>query len=443
MFITFILFLIWDSSGTIRAFNFVIDPFVIGGLCFTLQSITSAYFMQAFTWISLQTLTFQTKYFPNNGYGNIHNFYFLTLNTFTAGLGIFGLTNLILIYLIFEVLSLGFAIMVAHNNKDSRVSISAFRYYTFSSVASCCYIYGLSMIYAVLDSVDLNSVYDLRLNLSALDGNNFYLYNVGVILIFCALCTKVGLAPFHNWMPMAYAYSRNIVTLFFMLIPKIPFFYLLYIFSGLVLPYFFYIPLLASLIIGTVFAYYCTDYKLFVVYSSIATNAFLLAPVGYSLKAVEAFIFYLYVYNALLFSVLVPLIFLKRYDNTFAFTSLRDLVSLKKTNIALGLILLTSFLSIAGVPPFAGFFAKLNVLNVSLSYGNYFITFMLLWASIFASYYYLRVIKLIMFPPVLTYSGIDFAISRNMSYVLIGLVVFNLFYIILPNFLPSVISIML
>lgn len=89
----------------------------------------------------------------------------------------------------------------------------------------------------------------------------------------------------------------------------------------------------------------------------------------------------------------------------------------------------------SGMPPFAGFFAKFFILETTLSLGNYTTVFVLLLGSVFSTYYYLRMVKTIIFPVVLTYSGVNYEnIPRTVTYSIITVVFYHLLYMILPAF---------
>ena len=191
----------------------VADGLILCGACISLQKITHTFVYQLLFWTGVYSITYYNQY-KREVKINKNQIYPIIILTFIGGLNIFGVTNMLVLYLIFEIMSLGFGLLVAHNERDSRVSIGAFRYYTFSSIASMAYLYGVVLIYKTIGTVDLNGLYEFV----TLDYSNKILLNIGLILIICALCTKVGLAPFHNWMPMAYASSQPIVSFLLLLI---------------------------------------------------------------------------------------------------------------------------------------------------------------------------------------------------------------------------------
>jgi proton-translocating NADH-quinone oxidoreductase chain N len=296
--------------------------------------------------------------------------------------------DLFIWFLALEIFSFSFYSLAAYKTNRSYLQTEGgLKYFLFGAIASSLYLFGISIFYLIFGTVQWDSI----VALSYFPLENTYIFYSGLLLIFISLFFKLGIAPFHFWLPIVYTYSSSIVTFMFILLPKIPLLYLLFKFSILNFSYIMYFPLIASLFIGTIFAFKATNLKTFLAYSSIANTAFFIAPLLYqSIFSFYSLIFYIFSYNILVTIAFLPILFFKRGDNSNALSNLRDIIILKKSNPLLAIFYALMALSFAGVPPLIGFFSKLFILLSTLSFSAYFLTGILLAFSLIASYYYLR-----------------------------------------------------
>jgi proton-translocating NADH-quinone oxidoreductase chain N len=288
-----------------------------------------------------------------------------------------------------------FYTLAAYRTNRSYLQTEAgLKYFLFGSIASSLYLFGTSILYLYTGTLNINSIAAI----SYFPMENHIIFHSSLILILISLFFKLGIAPFHFWLPLVYTYSSSIVTYLFILLPKIPLFYLLYKFAFISIDYLIYLPILLSLFIGTIFAFKATNLKAFLAYSAIANSAFFLTPMSYqSSYSFYAFIFYLFAYSILITIAFVPILFLIRSDKSLAFVNLRDMIMLKKTNPVLAVYYGLMALSFAGVPPLIGFFSKLFILLSALSFSAYLLVFILLFFSLITSFYYLRLVKMLYF----------------------------------------------
>jgi NADH-quinone oxidoreductase subunit N len=304
-------------------------------------------------------------------------------------------TDLFIWFLTIELQSFCFYTLAAYRTNRSYLQTEAgLKYFLFGSVASSLYLFGTSILYLYTGTVN----FDCIAALSYFPMDNPYIFHISIVLILISLFFKLGIAPFHFWLPLVYTYSSSIVTYLFILLPKIPLFYLLYKFAGLSLSNLIYLPVLLSLFIGTVFAFKATNLKTFLAYSAIANAAFFLAPMMYqSTYSFYAFIFYLFTYSILITIAFLPILFLIRSDNSLAFINLRDLIILKKVNPTLSIFYGLMALGFAGVPPLLGFFAKLFIILSALSFSAYLLVGLLLVFSLISGFYYIRLVEMLYF----------------------------------------------
>lgn len=323
-----------------------------------------------------------------------------------------------------------YALAAFRTNRSYLETEASLKYFLFGSIASALYLFGTSIIYVLYGTIQ----WDTIAILSYFPISNQYIFQFSLLCIFISLFFKLGIAPFHFWLPPVYTYSSSIVTFLFILLPKIPLLYLLYKFAPLSYSYILYLPLILSLVIGTLFAFKSTNLKTFLAYSAIANSAFFLAPIlNQSALSFYSFIFYIFSYNILVTIAFVPILFLRRSDESFAFNNLRDLLILKKSNPVLAFFYASMAISLSGVPPFLGFFSKLFILISTLSFSASFTVGLLLLFSIISAFYYLRLIKILYFSFSLKYASLT-TIPFIPAFILSLFSAINFFFICYPMY---------
>jgi NADH-quinone oxidoreductase subunit N len=314
-------------------------------------------------------------------------------------------TDLFIWFLGIELQSFCFYTLAAYRTNRSYLQTEAgLKYFLFGSVASSLYLFGTSILYLYTGTLNFDSL----VALSYFPFENQYIFDISLILIYISLFFKLGIAPFHFWLPLVYTYSSSIVTYLFILLPKIPLLYILSKFATISLSHLMYLPILLSLFIGTIFAFQATNLKTFLAYSAIANAAFFLAPIAYqSTYSFYAFIFYIFSYSILVTIAFLPVLFLIKSDKSLAFVNLRDLIILKKSNPILAIFYALVAFGLAGVPPLMGFFSKLFILLAALSSSAYLLVMILLVFSLISSFYYLRLVKMLYFSFYLKYASLS------------------------------------
>lgn len=343
--------------------------------------------------------------------------------------------DLFIWFLAIELQSFCFYTLAAYRTNRSYLQTEAgLKYFLFGSIASALYLFGTSLIYVGLGTLNFSSVAALV----SFPLENIFLYEFSLFIIFISIFFKLGVAPFHFWLPFVYTNSIGIVNYLFILLPKIPLIFLLTKFCSLnntLSMDYIRLPLLLSLIIGTLFAFRSSNIKTFFAYSAIANSSFFLAPLlSKSIMSTYSLLLYIFVYNILITIAFIPILSLKRFDGTTAFTNLRDLLILKKSAPLLAWFYVFMALSLLGCPPFLGFFAKLGVLLSALSVSSYFIVGCLLFFSLVSSYYYLRLIKIIFFSFNLRYQALR-DIKLVPAILLSICTIIHIAFIVQPNYI--------
>ena len=381
------------------------------------------------------------------------NFFEYVIILLFAILGLFLLcsaNDLITAYLAIELQSLSFYVLAAFK-KDSTYSVeSGLKYFILGAFSSGLFLFGSSMIYGLSGTVNFEDLKDLMLfDMSFNQGflvtkslmityNNLVL--VGLMFIFVSLFFKLALAPFHLWSPDVYEGSPSSSTLFFAIVPKISIFILLsrlsyYAFPSFISAWQEYVTIIAisSVIVGSMAGLEQRKLKSLLAYSSISHMGYLL--ISFSAGNLEGFqmLFgYLIIYigsGLCIWSVFI-LTKLKTVYSKKQNKDLGDLVFLSKSNNMLAIVLATALFSTAGLPPMIGFILKLSIFLVAIEQSFYIAALISIVFSVVSTFFYLRIIKILFFEPVLV-GRLYYPIKTSRA--LIGAVFFYLFIFLFIN----------
>jgi NADH:ubiquinone oxidoreductase subunit 2 (subunit N) len=262
------------------------------------------------------------------------------------------------------------------------------------------------------------------------------LLQFALIFILISLFFKLALAPFHTWSPAIYEGSPTSTTFFFVVIPKLGIFVLLLRilytgFYGFIDSWRYYVVLIAilSVIIGAVAGLEQRKLKSLLAYSSISHMGYLLIAFSTgSFEGIQMIFNYLFIYmlsGLCIWSVFV----LTRLKNSYMNKQnkdLGDLVSLNKSNHILALIFATSLFSIAGLPPTIGFLVKINIFLSAIESSIYFVALISILFTVISTFYYIRIIKILYFEPVLV-GRLYYPITTSKAFV-IALLFFSFFF---------------
>ena len=364
--------------------------------------------------------------------------------------------DLISFYLSLELQSFGLYILsTLYRNSESSTN-AGLKYFLLGGLSSCIILLGIGLIYAYTGLTQLESIYMLLLttNIQYIIQGAL----LGIVLIVIGLLFKISAAPLHNWSPDVYDETPTIVTIWLTIIPKISLLiFILEIYSQLniyssiesilisltgyinsnynSLPWISTIPAYAlgggqdleyntisivkniflissilSLIIGTVVGLAQIKIKRLLAYSTISHIGFMLLALAINTEqSIDSFLFYLFQYiltNLNIFLILLAISYI--YNNKYSIIKanplslniidikyIRDLQGLFFINPVLSLSLSLSLFSMAGIPPFVGFFSKQFVLYSALDSGYYFISLLGIIVSVISASYYLKIIKIL------------------------------------------------
>jgi NADH-ubiquinone oxidoreductase chain 2 len=343
--------------------------------------------------------------------------------------------DLISMYLSIELQSFGLYILsiVYLQNKES--TNASLKYFLLGGLSSCIILLGSAIIYSFLGVTNLESIYILLSSTSNLSDSYLQTYeriggvgglNLGLILIIIGLLFKLAAAPLHNWAPDVYAESPTKVTIWLTILPKISILcILLEILSHIPLSTSNYMGLelqiknlllissLFSLLIGTVVGLSQIKIKRLLAYSTISHIGFILLALAInSQSSIESLIFYIIQYsitNMNTFLIIIALSYIiyptfvylcpesrsgqgKDAKSETDINLISELKSQFFLNPLLSLSLIICLFSMAGIPPFIGFFSKQFVLFSAIDTGYYYISFIAIITSVISAYYYLNLI---------------------------------------------------
>jgi NADH-quinone oxidoreductase subunit N len=322
-------------------------------------------------------------------------------------LGLFGIlgmmilisaNNLLTIYLGLELLSLCLYAMVALQRDSILASESAIKYFILGAIASGMLLYGMSMIYGMTGSLDLAVI-----NQNVVQHKTDMVLIFGLVFVMVGIAFKLGAVPFHMWVPDVYQGSPTAVTLFLGTAPKIAAFAMLmrllvYGLLGLHAEWrdILIVLSLASMAIGNIVAISQTNIKRMLAYSTISHVGFLMLGVLSGTAAgFASAMFYTLIYAVMALGAFGMIILLSRFG--YEAEHLDSFKGLNQRSSWFAFIMMILMFSLAGVPPFIGFWAKLSVLMALVSVNLTWLAIVAVMFSIIGAFYYLRIIKLMYF----------------------------------------------
>ena len=307
--------------------------------------------------------------------------------------------SLLTVYLGLELLSLSLYAMVAMHKDSQPASEAAMKYFVLGALASGMLLYGISMLYGVTGTLELGELSQL---LSARSEQNTLLV-FGLVFIIVGIAFKFGAVPFHMWVPDVYQGAPTAVTLFISSAPKIAAFamairLLVDGMQPLLIDWQQMLVILSilSMATGNIIAIAQSNLKRMLAYSTIAHVGFLLLGILSGTEAgFAAAMFYVITYALMSAGAFGIIILLSRKG--FESDNLDDIKGLSDRSPWFAFIMLILMFSMAGVPPFLGFWAKWFVLKEIVDMGYVWLAALAVAFSIIGAYYYIRIIKLMYF----------------------------------------------
>ncbi len=321
-------------------------------------------------------------------------------------LGLFGMLgmmimisahSLLTLYLGLELLSLSLYAMVALQRDSIHASEAAMKYFVLGAIASGMLLYGMSMIYGVTGTLQLDSIAE-----RAVSGDRTLLA-FGLVFLLVGMAFKLGAVPFHMWVPDVYHGAPTAVTLYIGSAPKIAAFAMLVrlLVDGMIDLHdqwqgILIILAVLSMAVGNIVAIAQTNLKRMLAYSTISHVGFLILGILTGTQSgFSASMFYALAYVLMALGGFGMIILLSRKG--FEGDKLDDFKGLNRRSSWYAFMMLILMFSMAGVPPFLGFWAKLAVLQEVVAADMLWLAIVGVVFSVIGVFYYLRIVKLMYF----------------------------------------------
>ena len=332
--------------------------------------------------------------------------------------------NFITIYLGLELLSLCMYAMIAMQRDSAVASEAAMKYFVLGAMASGMLLYGMSMIYGVTGSLDLASIN------AAIAGADRLVMSFGLVFIILGIAFKLGAVPFHMWMPDVYHGSPTSVTLYLATAPKVAAFAMMYRLlvdglSGIHADWQMILVILSvlSMVFGNIIAIAQNNIKRMLAYSTISHVGFILMGIltGTS-EGYGASMFYVIVYAVMSLGAFGMVALMSRAG--FEADNIDDFKGLNQRSPWFAFVMMAVMFSMAGVPPFVGFWAKLSVLQEAVNSGLVWLAVVGVVTSVIGAFYYLRIVKVMYFDkpvdetPLQASMDLRFTLSLNAMIIL-------------------------
>ena len=340
---------------------------------------------------------------------NKGEYYVLALFATLGMMVMISANHFVTIYLGLELLSLSLYAMVAMNRDSVASTEAAMKYFVLGALASGLLLYGMSMIYGATGTLEITGIAERLYG----GGVNKGVLAFGLVFLVSGLAFKLGVVPFHMWIPDVYHGAPTSVTLFIGSAPKLAAFAIVMrlLVNGLITmaqdwQAMLVILSVLSMAIGNLAAIAQTNLKRMLAYSAISHMGFMLLGIvtgvvggdaRFALNAYSSAMFYVLAYVVMTTGTFGMILLMARAG--FEAEDLDDYKGLNKRSPWFAGIMLMMMFSMAGIPFFVGFFAKFSVLQAVVAAGYMWLAIVAVLFSLIGAFYYLRVVKLMYFDP--------------------------------------------
>lgn len=364
-------------------------------------------------------------------------FYVLALFALLGQMVMISGNNLLIVYLGLELMSLALYALVALRRDHTASTEAAMKYFVLGALASGFLLYGISMLYGATGTLNINLMSGFAAK--AVDPRTHMILVFGIVFLVAGLAFKLGVVPFHMWVPDVYQGSPTVVTLLLGGAPKLAAFAITYrlLVEGLfplVVDWQQMLMVLAvmSMAIGNITAIAQTNLKRMLAYSTISQMGFMLlgfvsgvsnGNITLAGEAYSASMFYAITYVMTTLGTFGIILLLSRAG--FEAENIADLKGLNKRSKWFAFIMLLLMFSLAGIPPLMGFYAKLSVLSSVVAAGQVWLAVAAVLFSLIGAFYYLRIVKVMYFDepvdtsPIVAHLDLKLVLSANGLAVLV------------------------
>lgn len=323
-------------------------------------------------------------------------FYVLTLSTLFGMYLMISAGHFLMFFIGLETASIPMATLIAFDKYRHNSAEAGAKYILTALFSSALLLFGLSMIYGSSGTLYFN---DLPAHI---DGNPLQI--MAFVFFFTGMAFKLSLVPFHLWTADVYEGAPSVVTAYLSVISKgSAAFVLLTILIKVFAPMIndwqevLYWVTIASITIANIFAIRQQNLKRLMAFSSISQAGYImLGVIGGTAQGMTALVYYVLVYAAANLGVFAVITIVALRSQKF---TLEDYAGLYKTNPKIAFLMTMSLFSLAGIPPFAGFFSKFFIFMAAFDAGFHLLVFIALVNTVISLYYYLLIVKAMYITP--------------------------------------------
>jgi NADH-quinone oxidoreductase subunit N len=375
----FLLILDWNTTESYYSNMLTFDNYAVA-------------FSAGISVIAVLWFMMSKDYFENNTHVTDH--FALVLFSLVGAVFMVSYSNLSMLFLGIEILSISLYILAGSKMNDLFSNEASFKYFLMGSFATGFLLFGIALVYGVTGSFDLQKIAEVIASGNAEFSSLLY---AGILLMMVGLAFKISAVPFHFWAPDVYEGSPTVVTAFMSTIVKMAAFagfYRLFStsFASVSEQWVDVVQVIAMLtiVVANVTAVYQNSVKRMLAFSSVAHAGYMLiALVALNNISDSAILYYILAYatgSIAAFAVLHNVALLNENASVETFNGLA------KRSPFLAVAMTIALLSLAGIPPLAGFFAKYYIFTVAFQSGYVAIVLLAVVTSLIGVYYYFRII---------------------------------------------------
>ena len=395
--------------------------------------------LKLFLYLTVSVVLFYSRgYLLDREVMNKSEYYVLALFATLGMMVMISANNFVTVYLGIELLSLSLYAMVAMNRESVTATEAAMKYFVLGALASGMLLYGMSMIYGATGTLEITGIAERLYG----GGVNKTVLTFGLVFLISGLAFKLGVVPFHMWIPDVYHGAPTSVTLFIGSAPKLAAFAIVMrlLVNGMITmaqdwQAMLVILSVLSMAIGNLAAIAQTNLKRMLAYSAISHMGFMLLGITtgvvsgdarFALNAYSSAMFYVVAYVIMSAGTFGMILLMARAG--FEADNIEDFKGLNKRNPWFAGVMLMLMFSMAGIPFFIGFFAKFSVLQAVVAAGYIWLAIIAVLFSLIGAFYYLRVVKVMYFDQptddTLLTAGLDMRIlisANGLAVALLGI----------------------
>lgn len=351
---------------------------------------------------------------------NLSDYLSIFLFTVSGSIILAGYTNLAMLFIGIEILSISLYVLAGSKKRDLNSNEAGMKYFLTGSFASGFLLFGIALVYGATGSFDLDIIREKLPQ--AINGGQAPLVYGGLLLLLGGMFFKVSAAPFHFWAPDVYQGSPSLVTAFMATVAKISAAVALYRLLQMgfvsIFPQFelvFSIIVVLTICVGNIMAVPQTNFKRMLAFSGISHAGYLLLCILCVQNDTSGTLLYYGiaygVANVTAFAISIPVFKSMESENISAFNGL-----VRKKPVQ-AIMLTVALLSMASIPPMAGFWAKYALFTDAIEAGYLWITVIGVVNTLIGVYYYFKVIRAMLLEP-----ADERPISVPVEYLIVGIV---------------------